>query len=920
RADGNIDVEDGAVITARGFGENSDGGDIVVYAGDTGRLANGALIDASAGDSGAGGFVEFSAIEVVSLEGGRLVAASPDGQTGIIYIDPRLVRYSANTVLNSSQTTVEATETIEVAAGITVSTAKSGDSLIFRAPSIVLNAGSKVTTKHVAGTTTTYGDITFETRLRESGGDLVIPRDASISVTDATIEGKDIVLDAKSINKSGLGKNTASSTLTLTGATIVGNSVTIQANSEAEASILSTFDPDGGAAQNPGVAILDLAQVALGSNIGGFPLKAVVGIAEATANVNVNAGTTITANGALTIQSEAKSTSNAPSYTDIALGQGEGKKSLPTIGVVYSSTRTTSQTNIASGAKLNAGNKVEVKATTESGMDASNVTIVKSDANLGIAIGQARTTTTAKVAKGATINLLSPDSTTSQSVEVAATNASDYSLATNTISTTEGNNATLSAAWLDIEEDVKAELGASLAKADSVNVSATSEIGGISGGADAGAGDPGKWDRINNTIQAQNFGEDTPEKPVSDAFVGRATGQLGGLGRKFGSADLNLPLQLAGTMSVIDADITVDARITAPSITTQGSKPADKPSSSLGDVAVSSTLTIGGLQNLATGATEDKDSSNTAVALAVPVTLVNLSNTALIDAGVSINASETVSVKAATEREYETQYEDVDSWKQANSFLGKIGGDLGLKGDLLTSGGFAVAKLAGSPDKKSVGVAANVDIFTFESDTVARIGGVMQTGQPAPAATSITAKTIEVQATTVAESVHMSGNLGDFWNPEELATRKQGLQNPSGGGATLGGGVTYSGITYDLSTTAEIASNVTVTSQDSVEVKADTSSFLINLGGSGMADGQDATEVGVLGVVLVNVLESDTIARIGSGSRVTTTANTADISVTANDKFSNWNVAGGVVIAENVGIGASIGVNLIELNTVASID
>ncbi len=919
RADGNIDVEDTAIITARGFGANSDGGDIVIYAGDTATLAKGALIDASSADTGVGGFIEFSAINVVSLDGGRLVASSPDGNTGIIYIDPATVSYTANTTLAAGLTTVEATEKIEVAANITVSTAKSGDAIIFRAPAIIMNAGSKVTTKHTAGATTTYGDITFETKKRE-GGDLVIPTDAAITITNATIEGKDIVLDAQSINKSGLGKNTASSNLTLTGATITGESVTIQATSEAEASILSTFDSDGGVDQTPPAVIMDLALVALSSNIAGFPLKAVVGIAEASANVNVNSGTVITATGELTIQSESKSTSNSPSYTDLALTGGENKKALPTIGVVYASTRTTSTTNVASGATLNAGDKVEVKATTESSLDANNVTIVNSDANLGITIGQARTTTTAKVEKGATINLTNPDAKTTQTVEVAAENSSEYNAATNTISTTEGNNAALSATWLDIEETVKAELGASLTKADGVTVSAKSEIAGITAAADAGTGDPGKWDRLNNALQSQNFGEDTPEKPVHDAFFGRLTGQLSNISNRFGGVDLGLPFQLAGTLSVADAEIDVDARITAPSITTQGAKPADESDSTVGDVSVTSAVELGGLQNIASGGAEDKEASNTAIAFAVPITTVDITNQAIIDAGVSINASESVSVEATTERKYELSYTDLDSYKQANTYLGKIGGDLGLKGDHLTSGGFSVAKLAGSPDKKTVGVAANIDLFTINSDTLARIGGLQETGKPAPAATSVTAKSVDVKSSTTVGSVHVSGNVGDFWNPEELATRKQGLQNPSGGGATLGGGVTYNGITYDLSTIAEVGDNVTLTAVDGVNVAADSKAFLVNIGASGMADGQANTEVGVLGVVLVNILESDTIARVGSGSTVTTSGATADMKVTATDHFSNWNVAGGVVQAENVGIGASVGVNLIELNTIASID
>ena len=84
RAGNDIHVNEGAEITARGVGENSDGGNVLIFADRNSYLKAGTLIDVSA-ENGKGGFLEFSAIDTVNIVGSGLRSSSG----GTILIDPK---------------------------------------------------------------------------------------------------------------------------------------------------------------------------------------------------------------------------------------------------------------------------------------------------------------------------------------------------------------------------------------------------------------------------------------------------------------------------------------------------------------------------------------------------------------------------------------------------------------------------------------------------------------------------------------------------------------------------------------------------------------------------------------------------------------------------------------------------------------
>ncbi len=932
-ADGEIEIAGTAVVTAAGSGLNSDGGDIVVFAGDSARLAKGALIDASSGRTGNGGFVEFSASRLVSLDGGELRATSPDGRTGVVYIDPATVNYTANTVLNSAQTTVEATETISVAAGITVSTGTAGDSLIFRAPTISLASGSKVTTKHTAGASgnTTYGDITFETKVR-SGSDLLTPTTASITLDGATLEGKNITLSAVSKSAGGFGYKSASSTITLKNATISGEDVTISATSEAKSSFIGTFDPYGQADQSPGIVVADIAAFALSNFSSMLPLKAAIGIAVSDAAVKVQSGTNITASGAVSISSNASSDVNSPLFSDTAIRKGmldgtsSGKQSLPSLAVIYSQTNSSASSKVESGATITAGGALDVTSETSESLEATNGTISDGNITIGVTVAQSKASSIATIDAGAVVTLTDPTTTAGQNVNVSASNEGSYTASTSMVSTTQGNNAAFSANWLDVRETVRAELGANIADADSVTVSAKTTIEALEGGAEASTGDPLIVGRLTSLIGAADIGgENYDQAGTYNGLLSRVAGSVLGMSDALKTTKkIDLPLQFAGVMSIVDADIDVSAKITAASVTTKGAKatePATADELIQGDISVTSEIGLGGIVNMATGGTDMKDNTTTSIGLAVPVTTIDLNNAALIAAGSTVKASETLAVTAGTEIEYDANY--IKEPESVSDVVDKISGDGGLKSTYLTSGAWATAVQKADSQTKSVAGAANVNVFEVNGQTTARIGGLDSDSTQA-AATTVEGKSISVEATTGITTTHGSGSLGDLLDFDRIWQEKGAdrlpVKNPSGVAGNVGIGATYQGILYDLGTVAEIGDRVTATAAEAASVAAKSEALITSLGGSGMVDTQSEAEVGALGVILVNKIETNTLARIGKGSTVTTSDEEGDISVTAEDQAVIWNFVGGVVKASNIGFGASIGVNTIDLTTRATID
>ncbi len=220
RAGGSVDLQSGALVAARGNGENSAGGTVDIWADRDAFAREGALVDASAGASGDGGFIEFSAKRTVELAGGEFRAdGMGGGKGGSVLIDPWNIVVSADilrgaggygtlpdggsaaganlTLLADNEITINENVTVSTrsVAGTTAadhatgaSTGNSGN-LTLEAGSIALKSGSKLLAGTEAGSGYAGGDVTLKATRNWTG-------EAKIGIDNATITGRNVALTA----------------------------------------------------------------------------------------------------------------------------------------------------------------------------------------------------------------------------------------------------------------------------------------------------------------------------------------------------------------------------------------------------------------------------------------------------------------------------------------------------------------------------------------------------------------------------------------------------------------------------------------------------------------------------------------------------------------------------------------------------
>ena len=108
-AGNDINVDVGSLISAKGQGENSNGGEVYIFADNDAAFAQGALIDVSGGEIASdGGFIEFSAKQTVNLNGGTFKASAMDGNLGMVLIDPADVIINNNNLTNGTNLNIQA--------------------------------------------------------------------------------------------------------------------------------------------------------------------------------------------------------------------------------------------------------------------------------------------------------------------------------------------------------------------------------------------------------------------------------------------------------------------------------------------------------------------------------------------------------------------------------------------------------------------------------------------------------------------------------------------------------------------------------------------------------------------------------------------------------------------------------------------
>ncbi|MCP5145111.1 MAG: leukotoxin LktA family filamentous adhesin [Gammaproteobacteria bacterium] len=252
RAGQRVEVGEGATVSVRGRGLDSDGGTVDVYGQQAATLAQGATIDASAGDPGDGGFIEFSARDTVTLAGGQFKAGARDGTAGRVLIDPDTfvlngVAPNGDVFTDGADFTVQADSSITIsntvistrkvapadanrgAIATAGSTGNSGN-IVLEAPSITVDNNSALYSQ--ANNGFTGGTVRLLADQPDGGT-------AAIAVTNATVMARDIEMRATTAQSHSLlpvavAINNASVNINNSRIEAVGGAINLTASSEVD--------------------------------------------------------------------------------------------------------------------------------------------------------------------------------------------------------------------------------------------------------------------------------------------------------------------------------------------------------------------------------------------------------------------------------------------------------------------------------------------------------------------------------------------------------------------------------------------------------------------------------------------------------------------------------------------------------------
>lgn len=505
RAGRDIDMQAAALLAARGEGERSNGGTIDVLAQHDARLAAGATLDASAGRSGDGGSIEFSARHTVTLDGGRLAVGAAAGRPGTVLIDPenidanRFPDVDGNVtiaaadsitvhegVLVSSRQVAAGASADDIANGQAESTGNSGD-ITMTAPVIDIRAGAKLvsfaTGDYSAGNitldatggagahaVTIAGGAKLDAKAGNGTAGAISVRASAITITGATLAAThgdhasgSITLEATSAPApSILGYRTGSASVTLDGATLAATDITATAKT-----VLKNEWLNGGAdlQQSPPSAqdaILDLA-----SDPGSSFLSTLTG-----ANIvhsQVIAKSSVTLKGG-TLTADGKVMLRADNETEAKAVKPEGPGSLPVgIGAMYMRNESTAEVTVTGGAAIHATD-LEVRAHNDAGIDAQVQGSKDGTGAIAVGITKAVINTTATIAADTTLEI-------SRDLSLGATSIGSFKNSV-TATTREVNGQAVGSAAVAVSEatvHTTAELNASVVgQAHSVSVLAIS--------------------------------------------------------------------------------------------------------------------------------------------------------------------------------------------------------------------------------------------------------------------------------------------------------------------------------------------------------------------------------------------------------------------------------------------------------------
>ncbi|MFT7113043.1 MAG: filamentous hemagglutinin family protein, partial [Porticoccaceae bacterium] len=472
KADQDIHLTAGADVSASGQGLDSSGGVVDILAQKDALISMGANVSADAGDSGDGGFVEFSAKRTVELAGGTFSAEGHDGLAGEVLIDPENIIISADLLRDASgygtlpdggsvaggNITLIADETITVNVDVTVSSR--------------LVAGTSATSHANDASIGDSGDITFQSSdIKLLHGSKVLANGSADGTTHA---GGDVILTATDVAFDLFGYKKAAATIQvgddLGGATIKGRNITLTANASSENKwLLSSGDTEQNA--------VDLATKALTVGAQALGVKAIYSQADATAEVIIKDGSLIEATESVNLEAQTISTAGSELINTLAgytpLLVNEIAKTPLALGGMYARVDANSTVEVESNTTINAADfsaKTHNTADLDASIIAAPADLRDNDSSqvITIAVGVTEAEVNAKTSISGTLGV-------SGNVQITAVNNGSYQ---NEVigKTGAAGRAAAAVSYATRETDATAELKASVTDATKVEVLAVNNV------------------------------------------------------------------------------------------------------------------------------------------------------------------------------------------------------------------------------------------------------------------------------------------------------------------------------------------------------------------------------------------------------------------------------------------------------------
>ncbi|WBL81227.1 leukotoxin LktA family filamentous adhesin [Bradyrhizobium xenonodulans] len=809
--------------------KTGDAGEIRLKAAQNLTVAGGAKFNASA-KTGNAGLVDFSANGIIDIGQGIKVNLSADnGKAGTLLIDPTDL-VVGDAALGDAGVTLSNSSVAAALAGLSAG----ANYLIQADHSITLAAHAVIDARRLDGSGHSTGNannVTIDApNIDIKNGAQILAQ--SVNFGGTTYADGNVTLRATASDIKLSGQATAATAITVDGK-ITGGIISITATSTAVSSFLN-----GSVAGDFALVGSTLAASLLGLN-GGYLA------ASATATININSHADINGRGDVTISAHATETVSDPAIATTLLG------SLTPVaaGVVVGKIDGTATTNVSSGATVNAGGNLEIKALNDATIAVSALAASTSAQIVPtVAYSTGSVTTTANVETGAHI-AAGLVNTSGSTLKVRAINNNSFSTSATSVAAS-GPNASgavgAAVAISDVTTSATATLGASLGTSagnrmnGSVLVEATSDTTSNSTMASSIAGLPALIAAI------QEFAVSNVASPTH--FV---------MDHMTSLVPLSFDFKIAGALSLANSTQSATAAIAQ---NPSGGAPSIYAS---GNVAVASNVIDRGVRSNATSSAITKDVSTgegTAISAAVAWGNFTHNSNAYVGNGALINAAN-IAVDATTELPITNTWL---KWDGLGAVLSHLNGNLGVGGNILTSYANATAD-AGD----TIGIAGSLNHFVVNNNTTAWVAG--SASLTATCATAACGSgtgwsagmdngdvhtynaSLQIAATTTTASIDAAGNVGTLGF----------LPGNTSGGSSVGGALNL--VQFNTNTIAGVSDRVTLRAADDIAVNAITSDQFVAVAPT---SGKAAGALALNGITSLGFLNNTTHASISSQATV----------------------------------------------------